>query len=143
MLFQDERQSAVTQFVLGPVFCNDDLFALIRYRDNGVLDGNGLMLKADGVPFEPDNFTASQSVKSYFVKAIKGPMPHVSIMPTGGVDLENMGKLYSFVNLGFCRLCGKCDTDASSIGSHQVLLYLAAGDFLCNRSHHYVEICKV
>lgn len=25
-----------------------------------------------------------------FVKAIKGPMPHVSIMPTGGVDLENM-----------------------------------------------------
>ncbi|MCK8488732.1 bifunctional 2-keto-4-hydroxyglutarate aldolase/2-keto-3-deoxy-6-phosphogluconate aldolase [Paenibacillus sp. MBLB2552] len=27
-----------------------------------------------------------------FVKAIKGPMPHVSIMPTGGVDLENMGQ---------------------------------------------------
>ncbi|GJM73607.1 2-dehydro-3-deoxy-phosphogluconate aldolase [Paenibacillus macerans] len=25
-----------------------------------------------------------------FVKAVKGPMPHVSIMPTGGVDLENM-----------------------------------------------------
>lgn len=25
-----------------------------------------------------------------FIKAIKGPMPHVNIMPTGGVDLENM-----------------------------------------------------
>ncbi|MGG1616200.1 bifunctional 2-keto-4-hydroxyglutarate aldolase/2-keto-3-deoxy-6-phosphogluconate aldolase [Paenibacillus sp. NRS-1782] len=25
-----------------------------------------------------------------FVKAIKGPMPHVQIMPTGGVDLDNM-----------------------------------------------------
>ncbi|GGA29370.1 bifunctional 2-keto-4-hydroxyglutarate aldolase/2-keto-3-deoxy-6-phosphogluconate aldolase [Paenibacillus physcomitrellae] len=25
-----------------------------------------------------------------FVKAVKGPMPHISIMPTGGVDLENM-----------------------------------------------------
>lgn len=25
-----------------------------------------------------------------FVKAVKGPMPHVSIMPTGGVDLNNM-----------------------------------------------------
>lgn len=27
-----------------------------------------------------------------FVKAVKGPMPHVNIMPTGGVDLENMEK---------------------------------------------------
>lgn len=25
-----------------------------------------------------------------FVKAVKGPMPHVNIMPTGGVDLDNM-----------------------------------------------------
>lgn len=25
-----------------------------------------------------------------FVKAVKGPMPHVNIMPTGGVDLNNM-----------------------------------------------------
>lgn len=25
-----------------------------------------------------------------FVKAVKGPMPHVSIMPTGGVNLDNM-----------------------------------------------------
>ncbi|MEO3946653.1 bifunctional 2-keto-4-hydroxyglutarate aldolase/2-keto-3-deoxy-6-phosphogluconate aldolase [Gorillibacterium sp. CAU 1737] len=25
-----------------------------------------------------------------FVKAVKGPMPHVNIMPTGGVDLANM-----------------------------------------------------
>ncbi|AHV98476.1 bifunctional 2-keto-4-hydroxyglutarate aldolase/2-keto-3-deoxy-6-phosphogluconate aldolase [Paenibacillus sabinae] len=26
------------------------------------------------------------------VKAVKGPMPHVNIMPTGGVDLDNMEK---------------------------------------------------
>ncbi|WP_055107154.1 bifunctional 4-hydroxy-2-oxoglutarate aldolase/2-dehydro-3-deoxy-phosphogluconate aldolase [Paenibacillus ihumii] len=25
-----------------------------------------------------------------FIKAVKGPMPHVNIMPTGGVDLDNM-----------------------------------------------------
>ncbi|AOZ92235.1 bifunctional 2-keto-4-hydroxyglutarate aldolase/2-keto-3-deoxy-6-phosphogluconate aldolase [Paenibacillus crassostreae] len=25
-----------------------------------------------------------------FIKAVKGPMPHVQIMPTGGVDLNNM-----------------------------------------------------
>jgi len=25
-----------------------------------------------------------------FIKAVKGPLPHVSIMPTGGVDLENV-----------------------------------------------------
>ncbi|MDO3408416.1 bifunctional 2-keto-4-hydroxyglutarate aldolase/2-keto-3-deoxy-6-phosphogluconate aldolase [Saccharibacillus sp. CPCC 101409] len=25
-----------------------------------------------------------------FVKAVKGPMPHINIMPTGGVDLDNM-----------------------------------------------------
>ncbi|WP_379135056.1 bifunctional 2-keto-4-hydroxyglutarate aldolase/2-keto-3-deoxy-6-phosphogluconate aldolase [Paenibacillus sp. sgz500958] len=27
-----------------------------------------------------------------YVKAVKGPMPHVNIMPTGGVDLNNMDK---------------------------------------------------
>lgn len=27
-----------------------------------------------------------------FVKAVKGPMPQISIMPTGGVDLDNMEK---------------------------------------------------
>jgi 2-dehydro-3-deoxyphosphogluconate aldolase/(4S)-4-hydroxy-2-oxoglutarate aldolase len=27
-----------------------------------------------------------------YVKAVKGPMPHVNIMPTGGVDLNNMEK---------------------------------------------------
>lgn len=27
-----------------------------------------------------------------FVKAVKGPMPHVNIMPTGGVDLNNIDK---------------------------------------------------
>lgn len=27
-----------------------------------------------------------------FVKAVKGPMPHLNIMPTGGVNLDNMGK---------------------------------------------------
>lgn len=27
---------------------------------------------------------------SDFVKAVKGPMPHINIMPTGGVDLANM-----------------------------------------------------
>lgn len=27
-----------------------------------------------------------------FVKAVKGPLPHVQIMPTGGVDLDNIGK---------------------------------------------------
>ncbi|GIP57442.1 bifunctional 4-hydroxy-2-oxoglutarate aldolase/2-dehydro-3-deoxy-phosphogluconate aldolase [Paenibacillus sp. FSL W8-0186] len=25
-----------------------------------------------------------------YIKAVKGPMPHVNIMPTGGVDLDNM-----------------------------------------------------
>lgn len=25
-----------------------------------------------------------------FIKTVKGPMPHVNIMPTGGVDLDNM-----------------------------------------------------
>jgi 2-dehydro-3-deoxyphosphogluconate aldolase / (4S)-4-hydroxy-2-oxoglutarate aldolase len=27
-----------------------------------------------------------------FVKAVKGPLPNVNIMPTGGVDLENVGQ---------------------------------------------------
>ncbi|MDQ1004272.1 2-dehydro-3-deoxyphosphogluconate aldolase/(4S)-4-hydroxy-2-oxoglutarate aldolase [Neobacillus niacini] len=27
-----------------------------------------------------------------FVKAVKGPLPHVNIMPTGGVDLDNVGQ---------------------------------------------------
>jgi len=27
-----------------------------------------------------------------FVKAVKGPMPYINIMPTGGVDLDNMEK---------------------------------------------------
>ncbi|SEO89906.1 2-dehydro-3-deoxyphosphogluconate aldolase / (4S)-4-hydroxy-2-oxoglutarate aldolase [Amphibacillus marinus] len=26
-----------------------------------------------------------------FVKAVKGPLPHVSVMPSGGVDLDNIG----------------------------------------------------
>ncbi|MNJ52304.1 KHG/KDPG aldolase [compost metagenome] len=25
-----------------------------------------------------------------FIKAVKGPMPHANVMPTGGVDLDNM-----------------------------------------------------
>lgn len=32
----NELQSAITRFIFGPVFATNNLFALIRYRDNRV-----------------------------------------------------------------------------------------------------------
>jgi 2-dehydro-3-deoxyphosphogluconate aldolase/(4S)-4-hydroxy-2-oxoglutarate aldolase len=66
--------------------------------------------RARGVPFLPGALTPTEIVRAWqlgatcvkvfpgsavgpgYLKALKGPLPHIALMPTGGVDEKNLGE---------------------------------------------------
>ncbi|MBS3968605.1 MAG: bifunctional 4-hydroxy-2-oxoglutarate aldolase/2-dehydro-3-deoxy-phosphogluconate aldolase [Clostridia bacterium] len=89
------------QFIVTPNFNSE----LVRF-----CDGNH-------IPVFPGAFTASEVVAAHeagadivkvfpampmgpgYIKALKGPLDHISLMPTGGVGLDNIGE---FLKAGAC-----------------------------------------
>ena len=68
-----------------------------------------------------------------FFKALRGPLPHIRLMPTGGVDLTTAG---DFLKAGACCL---------GIGSQMVdpkLIAAGAFDQLRDLATRYVEVVK-
>ena len=59
----DQRQGAQAGFRLGTVGADDFTFAVYLCVGYNVLNGDGVPLKVDGVPFQPQRLTAAQAVK--------------------------------------------------------------------------------
>ncbi|WP_324822977.1 bifunctional 2-keto-4-hydroxyglutarate aldolase/2-keto-3-deoxy-6-phosphogluconate aldolase [Sinanaerobacter sp. ZZT-01] len=84
---------AGSEFIVSPTFDLDTAKLCNRYQ----------------IPYMPGCMTTTEMVKALeagadiiklfpgdaygpnFVKSVRGPLPHVAIMPTGGVNLENVG----------------------------------------------------
>ena len=59
----DQRQGAQAGFRLGTVGADDFTFAVYLGICYNVLNGDGVPLKVDGVPFQPQRLAAAQAVK--------------------------------------------------------------------------------
>ena len=59
----DQRQGAQAGFRLGAVGADDFTFAVYLCVGYNVLNGDGVPLKVDGVPFQPQRLAAAQAVK--------------------------------------------------------------------------------
>ena len=59
----DQRQGAQAGFRLGTVGADDFTFAVYLCVGYNVLNGDGVPLKVDGVPFQPQRLAAAQAVK--------------------------------------------------------------------------------
>jgi len=75
--------------------------------------------------FPANNFTPS------FIKSIKGPLPHVQIMPTGGINADNMSEWLA------------AGAVAVGVGSDLNRAYAAGGhEAVVEASKKYVEAAK-
>ena len=65
----DQRQGAQTGFRLGAVGADDFTFAVYLCVGYNVLNGDGVPLKVDGIPFQPQRLAAAQAVKGGHLSA--------------------------------------------------------------------------
>jgi len=114
---------AGAQFVVSPILKTDVIETSHRYD----------------VPAMPGAFTPTEIARAHelgadivkvfpaslvgpaFFKAMKGPMPHVKLMPTGGVTLTNAG---TWIEAGACAIgigSALLDADAIADGQYDVL----------------------
>jgi len=66
-------------------------------------------------------FPAGELGGPKYIKALKGPLPHILLLPTGGVDLENAGE---FIKAGSCAIAvgtALVDKKAVADGKFEVL----------------------
>ncbi|HYO95800.1 MAG TPA: bifunctional 4-hydroxy-2-oxoglutarate aldolase/2-dehydro-3-deoxy-phosphogluconate aldolase [Polyangiaceae bacterium] len=100
--------------VLGPEQLDEACRAGASFLVSPHLD-EGLVARARerGVPFLPGALTPTEVVRAYesgatcvklfpgsavgpsYVKALRGPLPHIPLMPTGGVDEKNLGDWFA------------------------------------------------
>lgn len=123
------------QFIVGPTV-NLDVIELCRRYDKPVMPGaltptevlTAWQAGADIVKIFPSELTGPN-----YLKALRGPLPQVRLMPTGGVNLETAE---AFLKAGACAL---------GIGGSLVEpKALAAGDFsrIESLAAQYVEIVR-
>lgn len=87
------------KFILSPTF-NPDVIKTSRRYGKVVIPGvmsptemiNAIECGADMVKIFPASVLGVQ-----FIKDVKGPLPHIPIIPTGGIDVRNVG---SFIEVG-------------------------------------------
>lgn len=115
--------NAGAQFVVGPVLNADVIETSHRY-DVPAMPGaftptevtRAHELGADIVKIFP-----ASTVGPGFFKAVKGPMPHVKLMPTGGVSLTNAG---DWLRAGACAVgvgSALLDKQAIAAGNYETL----------------------
>jgi len=122
------------EFVVGPSLNPDTVKLCNRYRVP-VLPGvmtiqdiqAALELGVDVVKLFPGNLYGPKTIKD-----IKGPLPHANVMPTGGVNLENLGEWI------------KAGAFAVGIGSDLTADALKTGDYSLVRAKaaQYIEAFK-
>lgn len=84
-------------------------FLVSPHTDEALLDA----ARERGVPFLPGALTPTEIVRAHragaacvklfpgsvvgpaYVKALRGPLPHIPLMPTGGVDEQNLGEWFA------------------------------------------------
>jgi len=84
-------------------------FLVSPHTDEALLDA----ARVRGVPFLPGALTPTEVVRAHragaacvklfpgsavgpaYVKALRGPLPHIPLMPTGGVDEKNLGEWFA------------------------------------------------
>ena len=84
-------------------------FLVSPHTDEGLLDA----ARERDVPFLPGALTPTEVVRAHragaacvklfpgsavgpgYVKALRGPLPHIPLMPTGGVDENNLGEWFA------------------------------------------------
>jgi 2-dehydro-3-deoxyphosphogluconate aldolase/(4S)-4-hydroxy-2-oxoglutarate aldolase len=122
------------EFVVGPSLNADTVVLCNRYRIP-IMPGcmtiadiqSALELGVDVVKLFPGNLYSPA-----MIKAIKGPMPQANIMPTGGVNLDNLGEWV------------KAGAVAVGIGSDLTAEAVKTGDYthIARKSAQYVEAYK-
>jgi 2-dehydro-3-deoxyphosphogluconate aldolase/(4S)-4-hydroxy-2-oxoglutarate aldolase len=102
--------------------------------------------RARGVPFLPGALTPTEIVRAWqlgaacvkvfpgsavgpsYLKALKGPLPHIALMPTGGVDEKNLGEwlLAGAVAVGMGGALATGTPDAIEAAARRATLALRA-----------------
>ncbi|MCA9271192.1 MAG: bifunctional 4-hydroxy-2-oxoglutarate aldolase/2-dehydro-3-deoxy-phosphogluconate aldolase [Planctomycetales bacterium] len=94
---------AGAEFIVSPCL-NVDVIRMCRRYDKLVMPGALTpteVLAAWEAGADVVKVFPSDSVGPAHLKALHGPLPHVRLMPTGGVTLENVG---AFIRAGACAL---------------------------------------
>ncbi len=126
---------AGAEYIVTPTL-NPDVITLCRRYDKVIIPGaltpteilTAWECGADIVKV----FPATAVGPSYF-KDVKGPLPQIDLMPTGGVDLDNAG---DFIRAGACAI---------AVGGNLVdKAAVAAGDWqvLTDTARKYVEVVR-
>ena len=116
---------AGAKFIVAPNF-DEDILKLCQQR---------------GVPYYPGCFTPTEIARAYhqgaelikvfpgsavgpsYIKAIHGPLPEVPLMPTGGVDLDNLDQ---WIRAGVVAVgVGSCLTNVAKGGDYEALIELS------------------
>ncbi|MBO4540523.1 MAG: bifunctional 4-hydroxy-2-oxoglutarate aldolase/2-dehydro-3-deoxy-phosphogluconate aldolase [Bacilli bacterium] len=121
----EKAMEAGAKFIVSPNF-DEEILAFCQRR---------------GIPYYPGCFTPTEIARAYhkgaelvklfpgsalgpsYVKAVHGPLPDVPLMPTGGVDLDN---LEQWVKAGVVAVgVGSCLTCAAKNGDYKALTALS------------------
>ncbi len=121
----EKALQAGAKFIVGPNY-DEEILAFCQKR---------------GIPYYPGCFTPTEIARAYhkgaeivklfpgsalgpsYVKAVHGPLPDVPLMPTGGVDLEN---LHEWIHAGVVAVgVGSCLTGVAKNGDYEALTELS------------------
>ena len=89
--------SAGAQFVVTPV-CRPEFVPLVHQADKPVMIGSLTPTEAQlayeaGADFI--KFFPADGLGANYIKAVRAPLPHLKIVPTGGVDLKTIGDFFN------------------------------------------------
>lgn len=94
---------AGAEFIVSPCV-NHDVIRLCRRYDKLVMPGAFTpteVLSAWEVGADIVKIFPSDTVGPKYLKALRSPFPHIRLMPTGGVDVDNAGE---FIRAGACAV---------------------------------------
>ena len=123
---------AGAEFVVSPVY-KEKIVDLVKLKEKVVIPGcftpteiqNAYEQGADFIKIFPaDNLGMS------FIKSIKAPLPHLNVIPTGGVTLENA---IEWINHGACAVgIGSALVDVKAIETGNYLKLTENAKILCS-----------